>query len=175
VLVSWQMTNAVVRNLSRSGPCGGVGARKCLMRVTNTPVAAGVVPQHGDPAWESFVRFQPKPLQSAAAIPAQRHRAVQSDLDRLVATWRSIAASMVSAEAHHRDDSVLMHQLGLVEEAIQLRYPRDWRHLEPALLTAVLDWSHDGSPGAERLCMWCRKIAVGLPIELPLPAEGRIR
>lgn len=110
-----------------------------------------------------------KSLPVAVAIPSQRHQPGSRGLRRMVATWQSVAGAMVCAEAHHLDESSLMTQLGYIEAAIQDRYPIAWASLERALLAAVIRWSHDGLPAGSNICLVCRRVSAGLPLDLPLP------
>ncbi len=105
------------------------------------------------------------------AIPRQRdHRA--DDFARLLSAWQAIAACYVSADAH--DDPLsgqLLDQLTAVEEALADRHRDIWRQVEPALLQAVMAWEHLEN-GATGLCPLCRRLALGLPLDLPSPAKG---
>lgn len=138
--------------------------------MTHTPVLRGLTLEHAQPLKEHTLSTQPThPLPSAAAIPTQRDQAGPIQLRRLVSTWQSVAGAMVCAEAHNRDESSLMTQLGHVESLIQSTYPIAWASLEPALLAAVLRWSHDGLPATSAMCLLCRRVSSGLPLDLPLP------
>jgi hypothetical protein len=112
---------------------------------------------------------------SVAAVPTHRPRAGSRGLRLLVTSWQSVAGALVCAEAHNREVDSLFTQLGLIEAAIQERYPLAWASLERALLAAVLRWSHDGLPATAGLCLVCRRVAAGLPLDLPLPVQRSAR
>jgi hypothetical protein len=107
-----------------------------------------------------------------AAIPAPRGDARARDLTRLLDTWKSVAARLITAEAHALDCcDETYDQLTSIEEALQDRHPGMWVALESTLLTSLLPWQHDGAAIGAGDCLVCRRLATsGPPLDTPAPA-----
>lgn len=121
-----------------------------------------------------MTQHMPLPALCGVAVPTPRDGA-HEDVLRLLATWKSVAASMTTSEAHQLPDAEeLMDQLGLIEQAIQERHPRLWRIIDPQLTTALVQSAHISDTGYAD-CLVCRRLALGLPVDLPLPAIADLR
>jgi hypothetical protein len=97
-----------------------------------------------------------------ATDPAHRRR----DLHRLLTSWWSLSARLLTVQAHGGADEPedLTDAVRAIEEALDSRHPLTWEAVQTDLLLALLNTEHagDGSTSSSG-CLVCRRLADGLP------------
>jgi hypothetical protein len=96
------------------------------------------------------------------ADPAHRRR----DLHRLLTSWWSLSARLITVQAHGGADEPddLTEAIRAIEEALDSRHPLAWEAVQTDLVLALLNAEHvgDGSTSSSG-CLVCRRLADGLP------------
>jgi hypothetical protein len=95
------------------------------------------------------------------ADPAHRRR----DLHRLITSWWSLSARLITVQAHGGDEpDDLTDAIRAIEEALDSRHPLTWEAVQTDLLLALLNAEHagDGSTSSSG-CLVCRRLADSLP------------
>ena len=95
-------------------------------------------------------------------VPAHRRR----DLHRLLTSWWSLSARLITVQAHGGADEPddLTDGIRAIEEALDSRHPLAWEAVQTDLLLALLNAEHrgDGSTSSSG-CLVCRRLGDGLP------------
>jgi hypothetical protein len=120
------------------------------------------------------------PLPAMPAAPGKKTRnrddARDRDVARLLHSWRSLAASLLMAEAHEQPGvEELLDQLNAVEDALSERHPQAFVQLDAEMRSAQLRFDHHEPQMPVAHCLVCRRVSAGLPLDLPLPRTGERR